>query len=417
MIEAALGRTCRDAWLRAKANGALARALAGGEDTPAPETPPTRQETVTETGRETVIESAASARIRTLDDLLAACEVDLSAWTVDRFVVNKWETAAASNDGAGGMTVQELFQVKAWLKPAHALACATAVLDAMRADMIAHAPIYPQVRFSKIDDDERHMAVISITDHHFGMLSWGEETGESYDVAIAERLATEAMCAIIARLRPYQLEKIVLLLGSDWFHSDRTIDGKGGTTTRGTVQETDGRWQRTWRIGVRAAVGLIDQACLIAPVEVVMRGGNHDEQTAFFLGDLLDAWYRNNAAVRIVNDPAPRCYEVYGQSLIGYAHGHNEKPERLPMLMATERAAEWAATRFHDWLIGHLHRKGVLMNEDSGVQMYTMPSLCARDAWHAAKGYMHRRSCEARVYHREDGPIAHLTFNAKGGTA
>lgn len=437
-IDAQLGRVVRHAYGRARRGGALAAALGEGAATVpvavagagerresgngailAGETgqkaaaPPAWQAIQTPTGTETTIESKASDRIRTLDDLLDACDVDLAVWTVERFVVNKWETAAASNDGAGGMKVQELFQVKAWLKPAHALATATAVIDAMKADMIAHAPTYPQVRFLRPQPSDRHMAIVSITDHHFGLLAWADESGESYDVAIAERLAGEAMTAILSRLQPYPLERIMLSLGSDWFHSDKTVDGKGGSTTRGTVQETDGRWQRTWRAGVRAAVGLIDQASAVAPVTALFRSGNHDEQTAFFLGDLIDAWYRKSSAVQITNVPAPRCYERYGESLIGFAHGHNEKPSSLPMLMATERPTDWAATKFHDWMTGHLHRKGILMDEVGGVQMYTMPSLCGRDAWHAAKGYAHRRSCEARIYHHDEGPIAHLTFNAK----
>jgi hypothetical protein len=73
--------------------------------------------------------SIKSARITTLDQLLAVCEVDSAIWEVDRYVVNKWEVGAKSEqkdltwaDGvvsgsvqSGGMEVEPLFQVKAWL--------------------------------------------------------------------------------------------------------------------------------------------------------------------------------------------------------------------------------------------------------------------------------------------------------------
>lgn len=417
VIERALGRTCRDAWLRAKANGALARALAGGEDTPAPETPPTRQETVTETGRETVIESAASARIRTLDDLLAACEVDLSAWTVDRFVVNKWETAAASNDGAGGMTVQELFQVKAWLKPAHALATATAVLDAMRADMIAHAPRYAPIRYNRPRDGERHMLEVCLFDVHIGMLAWAQEAGADYDVTIASDVIADAVDRLVANASGWPVDRVLVPLGNDWMHTDATIDGKGGATTRGTPQDVDTRWQRQFRMARTAAVGAIDTLRQVAPVDVVIVPGNHDSERMFTLGEVLEAWYRADDAVTIRNSPAPRDYYRYGSTLLGLAHGHNEKHADLPLIMATEAADDWAATTHREWHIGHRHRKGeaIPVAEHSAVRVRTMPSLAPADAWHAAKGYHHMRAAEAYIWNHDDGYVGHLSVNAKGG--
>lgn len=409
---------------RAEENGALAAALAAEERAIAAGMRPDAPRNVTAAAVVTQeVEQTTDAdggvtlrvknlpRVKTVDEVIAAAGLDPAHWTVKSATLKAYEGFMKSP--TGDPIVVPLTSATVQLAPNRGAVAAIAAIAALIEDAKAHAPIYPQVRFIKPQAADRHMAIVSITDHHFGLLAWADESGESYDVGIAERLASEAMTAILSRLQPYPLERIMLSLGSDWFHSDKTVDGKGGSTTRGTVQETDGRWQRTWRAGVRAAVGLIDQASAVAPVTALFRSGNHDEQTAFFLGDLIDAWYRNNAAVKVANIPAPRCYERYGESLIGFAHGHNEKPSSLPMLMATERPADWAATRFHDWMTGHLHRKGILMDEVGGVQMYTMPSLCGRDAWHAAKGYAHRRSCETRIYHHDDGPIAHLTFNAK----
>jgi len=70
-----------------------------------------------------------SARIKTLDQLLEACEVDLDIWRVDHYLINKWEVGAKSEwknlhykDGKAtgdvrseGLQVEPLFQVKAWL--------------------------------------------------------------------------------------------------------------------------------------------------------------------------------------------------------------------------------------------------------------------------------------------------------------
>lgn len=358
------------------------------------------------------LESGSSATIRTLDDLLAACNVDLSRWTVARYVVNKWNSASRGPDG--NPVLAELFQVKAWLEPIRGADAARELFAGLLADLSDNAREYAPVKYPALaDDDARHMAVISLADHHIGALSWGPETGESYDALIAEQLASEAMADILRKVKVWNPEKILFILGNDLLHTDKTIDGKGGSTTRGTIQETDGRWQRTFRIATRVSVAAIDAAREIAPVDVHCKSGNHDTASMFMLGDVIHAWYRNDSAVTVANDPAPRTYVEYGVNAIGICHGHNERPEKLPLLMATEAADMWARTRFRDWLTGHRHRKGIVMNEESGVQIYTMPSLCAGDSWHVESGYAHRRSSEARIYHHSEGPAAHLIFNAK----
>jgi hypothetical protein len=78
----------------------------------------------------TLTVSSTAARIKSLDDLLVACKVDLTVWQVERYVVNKWEVGAKVAEknlewasgvisgtlkSSGGLTVEPLFQVKAWL--------------------------------------------------------------------------------------------------------------------------------------------------------------------------------------------------------------------------------------------------------------------------------------------------------------
>lgn len=72
-------------------------------------------------------------RIKTLEQLLGACEVDLDTWKVDHYLINKWEVGAKAEykdltwtggtlDGtlqAEGLTIAPLFQVKAWLVRQH----------------------------------------------------------------------------------------------------------------------------------------------------------------------------------------------------------------------------------------------------------------------------------------------------------
>jgi metallophosphoesterase superfamily enzyme len=69
-----------------------------------------------------------SYRIKTLDDLIEACEINLEEWIIERHIINKWEVGAKvseKEDGGsivggyirdkGQLVVEPLYQVKAWL--------------------------------------------------------------------------------------------------------------------------------------------------------------------------------------------------------------------------------------------------------------------------------------------------------------
>lgn len=53
--------------------------------------------------------TSSGANIKTLDELIEFCKIDLKIWSVERHVINKWSYGV--RDG----TVYPLFQVKAWL--------------------------------------------------------------------------------------------------------------------------------------------------------------------------------------------------------------------------------------------------------------------------------------------------------------
>jgi hypothetical protein len=70
--------------------------------------------------------------------------------------------------------------------------------------------------------------------------------------------------------------------------------------------------------------------------------GNHDYERNFYLGDSLEGWFYNNPNVTVDNSANPRKYYKYGQVLIGYTHGNEEKVTDLPLIMAHERSTDWA---------------------------------------------------------------------------
>lgn len=60
--------------------------------------------------------TAVDRRIKTLDDLVEVCGIDLNVWTVSHWVANKWEFGVANRiKRDGSATMHPLYQVKAWL--------------------------------------------------------------------------------------------------------------------------------------------------------------------------------------------------------------------------------------------------------------------------------------------------------------
>jgi len=271
-----------------------------------------------------------------------------------------------------------------------------------------HAPVYPKRSNSRKRRIPAFALEFSPFDAHFGKLAWARETGDNYDLKIAERLFSGALDYTLAALPPGDCERFIFPVGSDFFH----IDSLDATTTAGTPQDTDGRFGKIFETGMMACVHAVDRMLSIAPVRVVWVPGNHDWLSSFHLANFLDAWYRNCKAVTVDKGPSPRKYVEYGMSLIGFCHGNEEKHSSLPAIMATEQPEAWARTKRHEWHLGHQHRRRstehTAVDSYEGVTVRTLPSLSGRDAWHHKKGYIGTRAAESYIWSKQHGYLGHI---------
>ncbi len=343
---------------------------------------------------DTGVAESLNPDVKTLDELLAICKVDLTKWEVERKVLNKW--ASASKDDKGKVTVTPMFQVKAFLKKRKGLDDANMILDFFKKEIACIEPkSFPEMNRAK----GKYMMEISIPDLHLGKLAWSEETGyDNYDSKEAVRLYKEAVYDLIKKAPSSNLETILLPIGNDFFN----VDNHNSTTTAGTPQCEDSRWQKTFTMGCKLLTEVIEYLSGIANVDVVIVQGNHDYERSFYLGEYISAWFKKSAQVRVHNGPTLRKYIMYGKNLIGFTHGNEEKLGNLPLLMATEAKAEWASTEFREIHLGHLHTEQ--LKEIQGVKVRHLPSLCGTDAWHSKKGYVgNLRSAQAFLYSEDRG--------------
>lgn len=361
----------------------------------------------------------SSERMLTIDDVIKVFKIDTDIWEIVSFKIKPHEGYRKDRkvrwvvqDGVvvegdvtdtGKMLVVPLYGFEVSLAKKKDLINTKIVLSQLMEDAKKHAPKYP--RFKRIKDTGLMLELV-IADLHFGRLAWREESGGDYDIKIASADLLRVVDGLIQRSSSMAYDKIIIPVCGDFFNSDHKLN----TTTNGTWQDEDTRWQKTFRFGRQLAVNVIDMCAALAPVEVIIIRGNHDNQRSFFLGDSLMCWYNNTTRVKIDNIARPRKYKQWGNVLLGFAHGHSEKKQSLPMLMANEARLEWSASTYREFHIGHWHHKTLDTFEDGGVTVKTFRSLASSDAWTMEMGLnMSLRSGEAMAWSKEKGLLA--TFN------
>jgi len=319
-------------------------------------------------------------RVRTLEDLIASCNVDLTKYDVRDFRVNTWEMGAVlEEDGKKVIVTEPLHQVRANLIPK--VSHQAEFLKNLIEDAKSHAPVYPN--YVRAESCGR-LLEISVCDLHAGKYAWKDETGEDYDSDIAVERFRNAVDDLLSRAK--DVDKILFVVGNDLMH----VDSPNNQTFNGTPLDVDTRFQRTYRMVMKMLVEAVDKCLSIAPVDVMVVPGNHDRTATWTLGEALDCWYSKCDEVTVRNDSCPNKYYRWGRVLLGFHHG-DIKHERLPLMMAQDVPHLWSETDYREIHVGHYHKNKSLnwvgTDETTGVVLRTLPSLSGTDAWHRQQGF------------------------------
>lgn len=252
------------------------------------------------------------------------------------------------------------------------------------------------------------MAELNISDLHISKLCWEKEVGHNYDMKEAMTLFRKAIAFKIEMIKKFNIEKIVFPIGNDFYHTDNYEN----STTAGTRQDTDSRFQKMFQNGVTLLVEAIQELSQIAPVQVIVVAGNHGRVAEEILGTVINAYFLKDKNVEVDDSFLPRKYMRYGNSLLGYLHGDGVRLPQLPMIMAAEAAEDWGKTKYRYIKMGHYHSQKIILDEISGVIVEIMPSLSGTDLWHKRKGYVcNVRSAVTHIYSKESGLINKIYFN------
>lgn len=345
---------------------------------------------------------SSSSKIRTLDELLRFCKVDLTKYKVTRHVVNSW-----------GKEGNENFQVKAWLTEINP----NELTIEQQADRFKERVKDFKIDYSKINvlrsERGERMMEISLFDFHLGQLSWKAEVGINYDIKIAKKMWMDATQYFANKVKEFKVGEILFPIGNDFFN----VDSIGNVTTAGTHQDEDGRVQKSFVDGhelICDAINLLLRTG--AKIHILIVPGNHDTQRTFYLGEVIRTYYKDCKKVTVDNSPASRKYCVYGKNLIGFAHGKDEKIADLPNLFSLEAAKDWSLVNYREIHIGHYHhdrRMSSQVVDDKSIRVRVMPSIVPPSSWSKRKGFISVREAIGLLWKKEGGRELELYYSPK----
>lgn len=348
--------------------------------------------------------------IKTEAELIAAAEIDMDLYEIERVVVNNWEVAGAKKK-TDGIWKTGLRQIKIHLKRKSAEKIS---LERLLAEIqsSSKSKTKPYPKYQKPKGKQKRSLEICVMDPHFGMQCFQGDSDHNWSLDECEKLCLWSIDYLISQATSYgPFEEIVFPFGNDFMHHDNLLH----TTTRGTPQPEGLAYSAVYERAIALAFSIVDRLREIAPVKVLQIPGNHDQVSSFTLGHVLKARYHHDKAVNVDASPSPYKFYHYGTNLIGFDHGHHIKPIRLAALMAHECRDIWGKTTYREWHLGDQHRKGSsnpVMMEEQGVSVEYLRALTPPNAWHRLKSFnWQQRGSTGFIWDYHSGPLARIYAN------
>ena len=343
-----------------------------------------------------VIPSQVNPMDLKLDDIVKIFKLDVTIWECTGFGVKAWQTAMKTKSPGKDFVQPTNWSIAAKFKRRLKLFITKELFkdvfeQAKTERILERVPIKRRKGFAK---NSNNVFVPAMYDVHLGKLSWNGETGENYDIKIAEARYKKIFVDLLDRAILEGFDKTIFICGQDFFH----VDNDKNQTNAGTVLDADVRYQKLLRKGIDLQRWAIMKAAEYAFVDVIYVPGNHDKTMSFASFEALRGYFHYDNNVVIDEDVKTRTYREEGKNLLAFAHG-DEEGKRLFTLMQHEARQAWGRTKYAEWILGHLHRE--IVKEDQGVTTRTMNSLTGTDAWHYKKGFTGSRiAAQGLIYNR-----------------
>ncbi len=243
-----------------------------------------------------------------------------------------------------------------------------------------------------------------ITDYHLGMLAWGEECGEDWDLSIAEdTLLAWFGAAIVAA--PDSESCTFAQLG-DFLHWDGL---EALTPASKHVLDADTRFQKVVRSAIRVLRRII--RLLLTKhnqVHIIMADANHDPASGVWLREWLSHVYEDESRVTVDTSPDTYYCKEFGQTALMFHHGHKRNLQGLDSVLVGKFREVYGRTQYHYAHAGHLHHDRMIESNLMHIEQHE--TLAPKDAYASRAGYLSKRSAKCITYHRTHGEVSRVTI-------
>lgn len=343
-------------------------------------------QTIKDERKDVLTFDAFTTRKKTEAELIAFHEIDMNVWEQERLQTKYYEQGAKLPDGTivktplYGMTIN--FKKKDFAKDN----LFQNFKDSLLEDLKTIKPPKPQS--FEILKRGGIVPELMITDLHLGKIGL-DFSNEDYNWSNKDCKAAYlgAIQHTIDELKGEKIKHFLLPTGNDFYNIDSPLN----STTRGTPQMTGQFYEHLFRFGADMLRVAIDYLNEIAPVYVPFIPGNHDANSTFHLGEVIDAVYSNNNTVHVDSSLNKRKYHSFGEVAIGFYHFDQVKQSNAYKSFFVD-VPHLSGKKYKAIHGGHYHKNSKrlitdtqLKNEDIGIEIEVCPSLTPTDRWHHEK--------------------------------
>ena len=245
-----------------------------------------------------------------------------------------------------------------------------------------------------------------ITDYHLGMLSWREETGEDWDIKIAENLIIKWFAKAIQQSP--DAEQAVFAQLSDFLH----FDGMDAVTPASKhLLDADTRFAKLVRVAIKVLRKVIDMLLLKhKKLHIIMADANHDPVSQIWLREWFSVLYENEPRVTVDKSPNPYNAYEFGKTALFFHHGHKRKVVNVSEVFVGQFREMFGRTKYAYAHMGHLHSIDVKENNLMIVEQHR--TLAPGDAYSARGGWLSGRDAKVITYDKRFGEVSRLTINS-----
>lgn len=251
---------------------------------------------------------------------------------------------------------------------------------------------------------------VTIADGHVGALAWDDETGSgNWDLEISRETLITGACWLMDNLPPAQ-ELLLVILG-DFTDTDGYLPL---TPASKHLLDVDGRYPKIADVGSDVIEAVVAHALKrYGLVRLVIKPGNHDPLSAWWMRKLFTRIYQNEPRVTVETSIRPYWAMLFGKTMIATHHGDKAPLNELPGIFAADFARQWGEATYRVCHTGHMHHKHFIVHsgrELRGMMVYQHPTLSARNAWAADKGLVAARELLGHSYHANGAMVTTLHF-------